>query len=351
MKKFFILLLFVPFLSALMNFCVYTEKDGEPQPMSAAENLRNRFYLGTFTFPNLKLHHSDYYFGKYDSLSYNLLIGYIGHVNNEEGCNVYGGFYDDASKYSARQTEMTGAFESRYSSKGGFSVFLEREKILRPAYGQSSTYQAENTNPAATRPGYGFTVTGGSVYTENQGNETVSGLLCEKGGNEKYMVSSLYENLEQVNVLDESNDPNYVNMYYNLGDRKNNDKKGYYWYVKPRMRIDSAFAVSNLNTPAVSVITVGYSGRTIDSTVITCRNFGKIVNGVFRYNGGYTEVFYKDENGANNVPFFIKVPAERLTEGVSFQNIARENLPRLFKGGLPRLLARENRRTARLREG
>jgi hypothetical protein len=247
------------------------------------------------------------------------MIGYISHCNWDlSSCNSskpWGGFYNLPADYIGNYNNMIYGFSTYYNNN--FQLILEREKILRPAYGQSSRYETEYTPSElankSIRPSYGFNTVNGSIYQDSEGTK---GRVLYAGGTPGYFVKDLYENLEQVNVIDNSTNNNSFNLWYNMGDKKNNEHK---WFVKPRMRIDSTFAANNLDTPVVAVITKNFDGHTIDSTVISCRNFGKRLFNVFYYNNGYVEQFYVGEGNTNNI-FFINVKADDLLEGTTSRN-------------------------------
>ncbi len=58
------------------------------------------------------------------------------------------------------------------------------------------------------------------------------------------------------------------------------------WYIMPRMRIDSGFAVNNPQTPVVKVQVLSYNGDIVKEVIIKCENFRKsnfqYTNGIFR---------------------------------------------------------------------
>ena len=56
--------------------------------------LSNGFYLGSFGGPSVGNYHRSLFFNKYDSLSYNMFVGYIDHLNYDLVCKLFGGFYD-----------------------------------------------------------------------------------------------------------------------------------------------------------------------------------------------------------------------------------------------------------------
>jgi hypothetical protein len=130
MKKLIVLLIFCFVFNCTFAFVQWTSP------------LTNRFFLGSFGAPSVGNYHRPLFFYKYDSLNYNMFIGYIDHLNYDTVCKLYGGFYDFTSVYSANQEALVNGFYDYYNNKGGFFILLEREKILRPAYGQSSIYQA-----------------------------------------------------------------------------------------------------------------------------------------------------------------------------------------------------------------
>lgn len=298
-KRIIHLLIFIYCIAAFPN--VFSQSQG------------SGFYLGTFHFPNMATYHSQAFMERYSQLSYNSMIGYIAHVDTDKTCIpfVWGGFYDAITPdyYGRLNNMITNGFE-KYFGANNFMLLLEREKILRPAYGQSSKYQAEYKPSELKnyRPAYGYTYVYGDVVTD--GNAEVR--KCKTGVNTAgYMLSGLYENLEQVNFYTQQERRNDYDLLYNMNDRKSHTNR---WYINPRIKIDPVFAAANPDAAVVSVITKNYAGRTIDSTVLTCRNFGKLSNGRLNYNGEYVEHFYK--GGNENSIFFINVLADDLTSGI-----------------------------------
>jgi hypothetical protein len=102
-----------------------------------------------------------------------------------------GGFFDALSTYSL--LNMNSVLNIWADSMHNRGLIIEREKVLRAAYGQRSTYQTEVSNPSAQRPGYGYTTRGGNSYSESwqssSSNKDVERCLI-----------NIYVQLTQINI-------------------------------------------------------------------------------------------------------------------------------------------------------
>ena len=130
------------------------------------QNMKDKFYVGPFASVYWPFQYdwtTPHYFPSiFQPLSFNLMQSFSFHFDHDQ-YNLDGGFYDPISNYLSNVTQMLGKFTANF---GSHSMLLEREKVLRPAFGQRSTYEAE-ANPYAIRPGYGFETVGGAAYSEN----------------------------------------------------------------------------------------------------------------------------------------------------------------------------------------
>ncbi len=287
-----ILLIFICFQSAL-----------HPQ------NLKNKFYIGTFSMPIYSNYWGD---TRYGQLSFNLMQGY-GRHDDTDATNLDGGFYDAVSSYSYNINATLGAW---YTYSGENSMIFEREKLLRPAYGKRSDYQAEYTPSQITggsvRPAYGFDYSNGSAYSETWQGESVSGRNTGIPSDPVagyFLVKGLHENHEQDAVSLRGKTGNEHDLAYMLSNTK---KAPFYYFIKPRMRIDSVYAQSNPNTQVVKIIALAYNGDTVLSQIITCRNF---LDANTHYNGRYLEMFYQLPDTA------FRVAADSMIAGAIVQKL------------------------------
>ncbi|HEX2787945.1 MAG TPA: hypothetical protein VHP32_08570 [Ignavibacteria bacterium] len=245
----------------------------------------NKFYVGMFSLGGTKLM-NDTFTTYLNSLNINALQRY---GTGEDFDDADGGFFTPVSNYK-NNLEYT-LRQSDAVLQTNYALYLHREKIVRPAYGQSSKYQSEYNSSdlknKIIKPGYGYlTSETGKIEIDNlNGNiQTVRKCLTnsQRAG---YVVKDLYENLEQVNDLSSSH-------YYS--DRKSNSKlascTNLRWYIKPRIRIEQTFA-NNPNNKNVNVFRldiIGFSGNLVKSVEIKASNF--LNNGY--YDGGYLENYF-----------------------------------------------------------
>jgi len=257
-------------------------------------HMKQKFYLGPFNFYFLNILRTDTHKQWYKDLNYNTMQSYCAHLDNfpDEWVNTTkrdGGFFEDISNYAPA---MRGVITDWKQTSDDNSLIFEREKILRPAYGQQSIYQAEDPGTWKSKfPGYGYcdTTVKGINYTE--GN--VSGRKCIKSMNHQsgFMVKGLYENREQVNdtrIIPDNYNSDMGRFYSDIKQPKYYNR----WYIKPRMRIDSTYAKENPDTAVVMVYIRKLNGK-CDSTLIKCLNF---LDGNNAYDGRYLERYYHYED-------------------------------------------------------
>lgn len=292
------------------------------ETISQNSNMKDRFYLGPMNFyflENLRTHnHLEWY----SRLSYNAMQNYCGHFDFlpsdwNSSSQRDGGFFEDASSYAEY---IRGVIKQWHDSAKENSLILEREKIMRAAYGQRSTYQAEGVGTWAGKfPAYGYAYSdydAGHDITENWMGEIVTSKLCRAGiDSPGFMVKGLVDNCEQTNNTDTTNS-NSSGLQERLFSDIKQSNYNHRWYIKPKMRIDSLYAKANPDTAVVMVYVTNFKGDFIDSALITCFNFLVLdqIGNKF-YNGCYIENYYNLPhdttlsvssrvlaNGKNNLP-------------------------------------------------
>lgn len=266
---------------------------------------KDKFYIGFFNEPQNQLLSNSTLRGYFTDLSANTIQWYGNGA--ETGDPSEGGFFDAVSTYKSNVETRMQYWETE---SGLNSMLYAREKVRRPCYGQTSRYQLEYTtaNLGTVKPGYLYENTSGSVYAETWQGETVNGRKSGTAGSAGYwMAYNLYENREQVNR------PGGGHLHSDTKDF-GGAYTDYRWYVKPRMRIDSVFAKNNPNLPVVALITKNFMGVTLDSVVITCRQFLVFTGGNFFYDGSYKELF--DFPGSPTI-YPLSVIAADLADGAT----------------------------------
>ncbi|MCU0372744.1 MAG: hypothetical protein MUE56_05825, partial [Ignavibacteria bacterium] len=216
---------------------------------------------------------------------------------SDERC--FGGFYDSLIHY-------INAVRTSIDTTNTLKVF-ERAKIVRPAYGQRSTYQAEEIN-GTPFPRYYFE----NHLTGSNWTDTVGGVLvrkCEVGVHSQgYIVKDLIENCEQINRPNRTENRTW-DIEYMISDYKDSL---WTWYIKPRMRIDTSIS-NNINMQNIVVVNVVIKNFIGDSTLIPIRVSNFKNNGF--YNGNYTEIYY-----INDQIFDITALASYLCSGANGNN-------------------------------
>jgi hypothetical protein len=262
------------------------------------------YLIGSYVFLEVPNYHTGNYYNWYkNNYKFNSLIGYGIHSDSDkctyDGKNISGGFYDTIISYDDNILDIIDNYYTSGMEEGG--LLLEREKIIRPCYGQSSIYEAEDLeNISGTSPKYYYeeSETGMEITDTVSGNPRVK--YCKSGRDTAgYIVKDLIENMEQINngYREESN---YHGKSYYFSDRKT---KSYRWYIKPRMRIDSIYAKTYPFDTVITLITNDFLGNTIDSTHILCRNFLQLKNNEYYYDGRYLERYFNFCNDELSLSF------------------------------------------------
>ncbi len=269
---------------------------------SQSPDFRERFHLGFFNHPYRPDFHSQEFLDNYGKLSLNSMQGYMSYDIEYDNTNYQGGFRDSLTSYESNVKDMVSDMNSVLGEK---SIFLSREKINRPAYGQRSTYEAEYDSlslvSGSIRPGYGYLEGVSSFYDE----DTASGRNCMTGVHSpQYIVKTLYENREQVNCAGGD---------FRISDTKQSwFQSGHSWYIKPRMRIPQAFAIdtANWNKKVVRIEIIDFRGNAVNPPIdIYVRNFRQNST---NYQGQYIENFHE---GSSPLP--ISVISSILSQGAN----------------------------------
>jgi len=258
-KKIFFLKVFCVFIL----FCVNL-------PINAQINshFKNKFTLGAFNyfpFSPDSFYANSTQINYYKQLSFNFLEGHNG--DGAYSQDLLGTFQDPISRYWSNVNSMLNAWQTNF---GNSASIMTDDKIAKPCNGQLSIYQAEDRGTwHSVFPGYGYDTIGvGTDTTETWGGESFECVRAKTGRDGSgYILRKLYENKEQVNG--------------NWGSKNDINT---YWFVKPKMRIDPTFAFANQSTPVAAIIIKDFWGVTVDSIIITCRQFiqGGSYDGSFR---------------------------------------------------------------------
>jgi hypothetical protein len=265
--------------------------------------LKNKFAFGIVgeLLRNHK-YQSAFHLANYNALMLDVIQSYSNRGDNDANDErSFGGFFDnkdlykDAVKFSINYTNALKVFE--------------RAKIVRPAYGQRSTYQAEDMSWIPFPRYYYASHQTGTNFPDNEFNaDTVR--KCITGVNQQgYIVKDLIENCEQINRPNIANEKSW-DIEYMLSDYKSPDWK---WYVKPKMRIPKSIVdnPSMQESVVVRLEVVNFNNSGVNVKEIKVKNFKN--NGV--YNGEYTDVFYQD-----NQIFDLSAQASFLCTGTKGDN-------------------------------
>ena len=284
--------------------------------------LKEGFHIGVFNFPlygkSDNWIYNDTQMSRYGELNLNTIMLYCRHLDNGDYNSV--GFYDSLESHYDNMQSLKDTFNNS-NSYGEKSVIAEREKMLRPAFGQRSDYQVETKDISGNtvinkRPGYGYKHTDYpdtvNDVTDNWQGETVRAKHCVAGRDSAgFIADSLYENLEQVNY------PKTDNRYYS--DMKDST---YRWFIKPRMRIPDSIANNPAmwSTNVVRVEVKNFKDSLIFSTDIKVANFRK--NGQ-NYDGSYIENYFHPIYGSP-LPYYFD--AKDLCNGATSNNITESKV-------------------------
>jgi hypothetical protein len=312
---------------ASVMFCIETLT---PQ----STNMKDRFYIGPFNFYFKEDLRTPFYTSVYESLSYNTMQSYGAHLDTIPllqfpNHNYDAGFFDTLSFYTNFTNTILDNWKTTANNQNAHSLVIEREKILRAAYGQRSTYEAENIS-IIPRYYYSTHGTGDANYTDvNYGNRHV--VYCSKQNNDQpgYAVQHLIENGEQCNqsiLFDSSENSSGRSLFSDI--KKNNYK--YKWYIKPCIRIDSNYAKQNFDTLVARIEISCYNGVT-KNIDLKCWNFLDQNN---NYNGNYLEVFNNLDSFPSQI-YKLSIPALELAyyigdDSVKYRSIENKTDYRVY---------------------
>ena len=286
-------------------------------------NMKKGFYLGPMSHYFLNVLQTDSHNRWYQDLSYNLMQSYCAHLDTIDPTfqgkgQKDGGFFELIGNY---QSQMNQVISNWRNIANDNSLIFEREKILRPAYGQRFTYQAEK--PGKWRnifPAYGYDsleyITGHDT-TEYWMNETVTSRRCIVGSDiPGFIVKGLYENCSQTNnttiVPEGTNSSGWERLYSDIKQPNYNMR----WFIKPRIRIDSIYAKTHPNDTVVIIYVKNFNDTIFDTTIIQCKNFLIYPTPQNpQYDGRYLERYFNSNLPSNDTVNFLSVSADSLALG------------------------------------
>ncbi|MBM4159073.1 MAG: hypothetical protein FJ216_09915, partial [Ignavibacteria bacterium] len=161
----------------------------------------------------------------------------------------------------------------------GLQMFMQRPATVWLCYGQQSDYQFEEQLSNNELSFYSYKIhpdTVSSDYQETYINgEEIRGRVCSLYTNKAgYVATGLIANREQVN---------FDNRHYpGNGDYERE------WYIKPRIKIDTADAIANKNVCRIEVF--NYRDSLIKSIEIKGENF---IDEYYIFRGPYLDWFYR----------------------------------------------------------
>jgi hypothetical protein len=258
---------------------------------SQTNPVKNKFSFGIVSelLRNWK-YQTQFHFGNYDSLKLDVIQSYSNRGDYDDPSQqCFGGFYDNILIYKD-------AVRASINNTSPLKVF-ERAKIVRPAYGQRSTYQAEQ-NPEMTFPRYYYAYHKyGPDFTDTDYGNVIVRRCIAGVDTQGYIVKDLIENCEQVNRPTVADDKTW-DIEYMISDNKSASWK---WYVKPRMRIPMSVVNDNSkqNDTVVSIEVVNFNNSDIRTFDIEVKHFKNTPN----YNGEYIEIYFNDLGGILDLSF------------------------------------------------
>ena len=256
--------------------------------------MKDKFYLGTINNFWMKGYREGQHPNWYNQLSYNMMQNYCAHADDPyilpDG-STDGSFFEPYNNY---RDDIIGVIRNWYNySYEENSLLFEREKVLRPAYGQRSFYLVKyNSSQLETgeiNPGYGYLKRSQDPETDHDYGVEAIHLTGSSGTGP--IVYGLYENNEQTNYLEYKTDNSWGHRV--MSDYKSVD---YRWFVIPKMRIDSAFGVNHLNEIVMEVNVKNYHGDPLKTIYIKCKDFFRYENFIPHYNGRYLENYFVDND-------------------------------------------------------
>jgi len=229
--------------------------------------------------PNLTVKNKDFKnfiftLGYNSKLPYQFFTNYIHEIKNElnfTNAHYYGnednydGYYGDFGKLlSNGQIER---INTLYDSVelNNLPVLSGRINIENVIYAQRIVYEAEGNGDKNYNYGFSYQKNSGKIITD--GANSVVYASGESGTKPGYILENIYENLQHGDMFD-----------FVQEDEGN-------WYIKPRMKIKTG---ENENARVVKINAVNFKGDTINSFIISVKDFGK------NYNGNYIERYIND---------------------------------------------------------
>ncbi len=281
--------------------------------------IKNGFYLGPMSHYFLNELRTEAHNNMYKELSFNIMQSYCAHLDTidahfERIGQKDGGFFEDKSNYANQIAQIS---EQWYKLSEGNTLLFEREKILRPCYGQRYTYQAEMPGKWRNRfPGFGYdslTFISGQDVKDSSEGETIISRRCIAGRDlPGYIAKDLLENCSQTNALkrpdENQNSAGWERLFSDLKQKK----YGIRWYIKPRMKAEKSEIFSHLNDTLVNIIVKNFKGEIIANYAIKGINF---LDDNSKYNGEYIEIFHNLPKEYKNLSVSSEALAAGRTEG------------------------------------
>ena len=243
---------------------------------SQSDRMKDKFYIGAINYLWPENMHNNQHLGYYNNLSYNLMHSYSSHADTTKTEAEDGGFLYDVFPYLNNIINIISIWNN--SSSSAHSLIFEREKVLRPAYGQRSTYEAEinyvDLLDPKLFPKYGFdgkNTVGQICYDNSIFGNGIRIKKCIVGQDDPgFIVKDLYENCEQVNRNDIiTTNKSDKRMFSDLKQ----PNYEYKWYIKPRMRIEADYAIAHPEDIVAILYVNNFDGNLITSFTIKCKNF------------------------------------------------------------------------------
>ncbi len=255
---------------------------------SQNDYMKNRFTIGIYNWVMNDFYRSTQHLQNYNNLHLNVNFSFTYRGDNDPSASMYDGFLIPSSNYIGTFSSTINNLFNSQTLDNKQKVYFERAKVLRPASGQRSTYEVEEHGSYNNKyPGYGYQSSETGTDYNNDLNLGINGRKCAVGENSAgFIVKDLYENMEQINKLETN--ISKTDMKYFWSDNK---EPGYFWVVKPRMRIrvEDFDDQSKKELTVVRVDVKGFNGQPIASYDIKVKDFaGRIGN----YYGDYIENYY-----------------------------------------------------------
>jgi hypothetical protein len=266
----------------------------------AQSRMKEGFYIGAFNFFPWNCANPSWY----SELKLRSMQDYTSHGDWD---SELGGFFtriDTVNSYKIRINNFINIWNNTASGRNSF--MMEREKVLRSAYGQRSTYEVEdNTIMISGKQGYGYVNTDFPNSNETDathGNVRVK--HCIPPHTPGNIACTLFENREQANnVWSEEVNNSGARLFSDI----KNPSYNYRWFIKPRMRIDPVYAQQHPNEVVVILKVRNFCNEEILNLPIKCLNF---IDDNNNYDGRYLEM-YND------------LPLGEISQSVSASDLAR----------------------------